>query len=810
MNTLLASAAFWLSAAALALELLLARMFAVSQWHHLAFMIISTALLGFAAGGALLGLLRQWMARDLRDWVSPLHLHICVLAFPAVAIAIIWGLNRLPLDFFRIPFEANQVGYLLLSYLLLALPFSISGGIIALAYALAGQRTGRVYAATMLGSTVGVLLPWSLLPILGLARSLWFAAALPLAMVACSWGPLAKLSKAKACKTASGAEGNRWNLGLLGAYGLMLIAVAALFLGSTNTTLIAPSPYKALSQLAQRPQTTVNNLVHDLRGTIQIASNPTWRYAPGLSLTFEGELPEQQALFSDGDRPLTLYHTVTDRRSWAFARHMLPCAGYQLYPSARRALLVLANGGAAPACALDARVEIIELTSAHAAITRSLAAHYQFVPRYRPPRSLLAEPSPRYDIIHIEEWGSSLLGVNALNQNHLLTREAFEAYLRNLSDKGILILGRKLLLPPADSLRLWATAHEALANMGFAQPAQHLLLLRNWELFTLIVSHRPLEPDKLAPLLDWTRRLNFDWVYAPAQMGIQANRFNQFARPYHYQNLQHLAAAYGSGKPQTFFNDYPLDVVPQSDNRPYPDRVIKWRDIKQLHQMKGRRIYGFLLSGESIVWVLLAETLLIGLVLLAVPLVRRRGPGSRSPGAILWYCGGLGIGFICFELYAIRQLTLLFDAPVISLALVLCILLSAAATGGLLADRIGPQRLRLLLLLIIMGLGLYAWLLPLLITRLLPWSTFAQYIGAGFLLLPGILLGLPFPLGLRLLGHGDFLRNMGWLSNGVASVIGAVIAAQAALLFGMHSIILLAIGGYGLAFTAVSIHHDPA
>ena len=48
------------SAAILAYEVLLVRLFAITQWHHFAFMAISIALLGFGVSGALLAVFRQW------------------------------------------------------------------------------------------------------------------------------------------------------------------------------------------------------------------------------------------------------------------------------------------------------------------------------------------------------------------------------------------------------------------------------------------------------------------------------------------------------------------------------------------------------------------------------------------------------------------------------------------------------------------------------------------------------------------------------------------------------------------------------
>jgi hypothetical protein len=42
---------FILSAAALAYEVLLIRLFSIIHWHHFAFMVISIALLGYGASG---------------------------------------------------------------------------------------------------------------------------------------------------------------------------------------------------------------------------------------------------------------------------------------------------------------------------------------------------------------------------------------------------------------------------------------------------------------------------------------------------------------------------------------------------------------------------------------------------------------------------------------------------------------------------------------------------------------------------------------------------------------------------------------
>ena len=47
------------SAAALAYEILLTRLFSIIQWHHFAYMMISVALLGYGAAGAAVTLTRE-------------------------------------------------------------------------------------------------------------------------------------------------------------------------------------------------------------------------------------------------------------------------------------------------------------------------------------------------------------------------------------------------------------------------------------------------------------------------------------------------------------------------------------------------------------------------------------------------------------------------------------------------------------------------------------------------------------------------------------------------------------------------------
>ena len=124
------------------------------------FLVISIALFGFAASGTVFSIAAPAVAR----WRG-VHWSLLVVLFSASMLAALTGLTRIPLDYHRLSLEPVQAAYLLAAYLLLALPFLFSGGLVAAAYMAQPQRTGAIYFTAMAGSALGVLLPVPLLSV---------------------------------------------------------------------------------------------------------------------------------------------------------------------------------------------------------------------------------------------------------------------------------------------------------------------------------------------------------------------------------------------------------------------------------------------------------------------------------------------------------------------------------------------------------------------------------------------------------------------------------------------------------------------
>jgi hypothetical protein len=792
------TAVFLLSLSSLALEVLLTRVFSISQWNHLSFMVISIALFGFAAAGTFLNI----MDTRKKDWEKRLSaggpVKIFIILYTVTAMGSFMVLNQIPLDYFRLPLEPVQIFYLLTAYLLLSLPFFFAGLVISLAYAFIPEKSGFVYFASMAGSACGAIIPFPFLPLLGEGRFIVLTALIPLIIVLFEKPTTNNIPAV----TKNIPRGKRF---ALQASVLLIVLIAGLIVSMGNSIGIKvnPSPYKDLSRVLQFPDTRIFETVTGLRGRFDSVQSPYIRFAPGLSLKFKGILPEQWAIYKDGDTPFFIYKLQLQKEE-GFSRFTLPYAGYMLVPNPEHILLIQDGGGSAIPCAMASGAPNITVVEQKPKIAHIVRNRYNIPVVNQTPRAFMAQSGKHYDIIHIENWGSSLPGSDALTQGYLFTTESFSEYLTHLTENGILILARKLLLPPADSIRLWAVAYESLKSLEFKNPERHIAVLRNWSTFTLIVSVKPF--NDTAVLKDFARSMNFDLVFLPGITKEMVNRFNIFDAPYHFFEINRLAEAYRSGTEKAYFKSYPIDVAPQPDNRPFPGRFLKWNRLKSLYKITGSRFYSLFMSGEIVVCVVFLEALVITVFLLLVPVFTIKKSDKKPNISLLLYFLAVGGGFMFVELFFIKKYIFIFGDPVISFTVVLTGILVFSGFGGYCSQRIGPGGLRYALIALIAVLIFIFLGLDPMIHGILGLSKILQYALAILLLiLPCFLVGLPFPLGMRYLLNRPAQRAYAWTANGCSSVLASVLSAQIALSLGIPIIILCAATAYFVAFLITNI-----
>ncbi|MEK6587683.1 MAG: hypothetical protein AABY97_02425, partial [Chloroflexota bacterium] len=158
-----------ISASTLAFEVTLTRLFAVQQFHHFAFLVVSLAVMGFAASGAILAF--QPTARSLAK---------LAMAYAGSVFSAYLVMNYLPFDSYSVAWDRRQLAVLLLYFLSAAAPFVFAGWTVGSCLTAAGEHAHRPYAANLAGSALGVPLALGAMPFIGADGAVLLAVSLGL------------------------------------------------------------------------------------------------------------------------------------------------------------------------------------------------------------------------------------------------------------------------------------------------------------------------------------------------------------------------------------------------------------------------------------------------------------------------------------------------------------------------------------------------------------------------------------------------------------------------------------------------------
>jgi len=799
---------FLLSAATLVFEINLSRLFSVAQFYHFAFLIVSLALLGYGASGTFLALFPTWGRQQPQRLLPSLSI-ASALCIPISYLLINW----LPFDSYSIAIDRRQVAILALHYIALATPFFFNGTAVGLLLAVYPQASGRIYAANLLGSSLGCLAILALPLALGGEGTVVFS------------GSLAALS---ALITFLDKE-NRpsWRPGRLGL--VLLLACMLIFglLDSGGRLLGLPtlhgldlrlSPYKGLSYALQYPGARVIFSRWNAFARIDVVNSPGVRSLPGLSYRYPQTPPLENGLFVDGD---DLSPVVLPGVEWDFAAYMPTAIAFLLRPQAN-ALVLEPRGGLDAVIALAGGARQVTAVEANPLIT-SQAQHIYQDPRLRmvlePERSYLRRSRQTFDVILFSltsAYHPINSGAYSLAEDYRYTLESFQAALEHLNPEGLLVTTRWLQTPPSEYLRTFALAVSALEKLGL-EPEERIVAFRGFNIGVLLAKLSPFTTQELSAIRAFAASRSFDLVYAPDIRPEEANRYNVLPSPLDYLAFRDLLMTKSRAD---WYRDYPFDVTPPTDDHPFFGHFFKWSQAGQVMAELGKTWQPFGGAGYFVVLALLVLVLLIaaGLILLPLLLSRWRSgkrvmalPASRSLWlAGLGYFGLVGLAYLLVEIPLIQHFILFLGQPAYAFATVLFSLLLFSGIGSQLSAHM-PHRV---VMVILVGLILaIPWLFPLVFDLTLGLSLLMRF-GVAVLLLapPSLLMGIPFPTGLRRLGaESPDLVPWVWAVNGAASVVASVLAALLALSFGFRLVLLVGAACYaGACFMATYLESRPS
>lgn len=773
------------------------RLFAIIQWHHFAYMIISLALLGYGASGSFLSLTRRWLQPRFKMFYMA-----NLLLFAVSSVACFLLVQRLPFNPQEVLWDLHQLGWLLLIYLLLALPFFFVANCIGLALTCFPVEISRTYAADLLGAGIGSVAIILLLFVIYPQTTLLVLATLTI------------LAGAVACFELG--LPSRW---LIGA--LALLTLLPWWIPEPWTQPMI-SPYKGLSQLLQVSGTRIVKQSSSPLGLITVVESPhiPLRHAPGLGLLATQWPSEQQAVFTDGDGMTAITRNRGDLAQFGYLDQMTSALPYHL--GLPENVLVLGAGGGSSVMQARyhgvASIDAVELNPQLAGLLLDEYADYTgrifdasgSTLHVAEARGFIATRDRLYDLIQIallDSYSASSAGLYALSESYLYTVEALGEYIDRLSPGGYLAISRWVKLPPRDALKLFATAVEALESMGVNHPGEQLILIRNWQISTLLIKNGPFSIGEIASLRQFCNERSFDLGYYPGIVADEANRNNILEQPHFYRGTRALL----SEQNKTFLADYKFRLQPATDDQPYFFHFFKWRVFPELMALKSQGGLPLLEMGYPILVATLIQAVVASFILILLPLIILRRGSRRSIRASirrnsLIYFTMLGLAFLFIEIAFIQRFILFLHHPLYAMSVVLAAFLLFAGMGSIYSNRFVASEHKTtaikwaVVAIITLGLG-YLVLLEPLFNSLIGVPIMAKVIVSIAMIAPlGFCMGIPFPLGLAKLNDlAPEMTPWAWGINGCASVVSTVLATLLAIHVGFSVVVLFALVFYAIA-----------
>lgn len=782
------AAVFLVSAVVIGYQILLVKLFSIQYWHHFAYLIISIALLGFGASGTFICLFRTKLES---------RLPAILFALPLLMLAALWFnlyfTRRIDFNPLIIAWQAGEILNLLLLGLALFTPFFLGALFIGLAFTFYTGASFRIYCTNLLGSGLGGLLV--LLALAGLGPHEIILAISFLLFSAAFLGAADRTRKLA-----------------LPFLGILLVILYATELRHLPLSM---SSYKDLSQVKLLRGTKIEREIFGPLGLVTVVSSPAYHYLPDLSLNCPHLLPAQMGLFWDGNTvgalnrlsgaPGELDFMGCRTASLAYALLSMPRV-FVLGAGSGTEILNAIHHGAKTVTAAEMNGDIARLMKGPLANESggvyglgNVKVHLE------EGRGFLQRTRERYDLIQVallESMGTAAAGVYALNENYLFTREAFRLYLDRLEPGGILSLSRWIENPPRGSIKLLATAIEVLDAQGGQDAAGSLVMIRSWQTVTILVKKGAFQKAEIEAVKTFCRTRLFDLCYYPGIRQEETNRFNLVEPDYFYLASQALL----SGQGDRFFRDYPFDVRPAKDDRPFFSHTFRPGMLKYYLGEEGRLYVPYMDWGYILVWVSFVLLTVVSFVLILLPLpFLGPSPGSGKIPCFIYF-GSLGLAYMFIEMSFLQQFIRYLSDPVFSALVVIGSFLAYSGIGSAIAGRLREVKrghVGAAVALIILSAAVFLIADSVLGRQIPLLPLWARCALCSLLIAPlAVPMGIPFPYGLHLLGQrAPGLLPWAWGVNGFFSVIGAAGTVLVAISLGFRSVVIAALLFYVLALS---------
>jgi predicted RNA methylase len=721
---------------------LLTRIYSATIGYNYAYLIISIALGGLGIGALL----------TLTGWTKVEY--ATIVALSAISIPLLLGFLA------TIPASLNTLS---VYFVASCIPFVLSGLVLAKALVRSDGEAHSIYFADLLAASLAPPVAVALLYVINPQTILLLSSTVG--------GALATVIAFK--QRTAWTSVLRQRTFALGVLSLLLCAAFLGFNFSSTALTSYPTPLKP----------TLNQA----RAT-GLDYTTTWN--PVSRIDVYGPGPYGYGIVSwlviDGD-------ASTPVLKWNSNATLLPITHFMLHvPYAlaqRKNVLVIGAGGgtdvdealmsgAQSVTAVEVNPTIVNIVRSYGSEAGNIYSNPKVNVFVDEGRSFLARSQTNYDLIDmtlVDSWAAVSSGAYSTSEAYLYTTDAFRLMINHLTPNGTLVIVRWDLELP----KVLLTLTNALEENGVlpSQVAKYIAVLGQTQYETstvsgndmIIVKRNPFTSHELAIL---SAVSPYKQIYVPN--GTSSSPYGAF---------------FAEGANETLLmTSFPNQrIIPATDNSPF------YFDFDQ----------GIPFQLAQALWVDAGIAAAIGVI--AFFPKKKSDTTKGESHALRWsaYYSLIGLGFILVEISLLQRLTLLIGYPTIAFASLLFFLLVSSACGSLISSKVRsssmPRTFSKLCALVAAGSAILVFLLPSVIAYAVSFGILERVGVSGLILVPlGILMGMPFPSGLRWLSDSNRNERIPSMLgiNFIASVIGSILGVIIGIYIGLGYSLIAAAACY--------------
>ena len=795
---------FLVALTTLMMELVLTRVFDVILNPNMAYMVITLAMFAFGLSGIYSALRPIATHKNVREFSA-----LLAFLFAVFSIAILPAMNFLPFDYTEIPeTPVLQCFSFLGMYLVLVIPFFLSGLIFTSLFSAYANEIQSLYFWDLTGAAIGCVILVPFLPLIGPGGLLFCASGLGL------------------FASALFSQRRMWSM----TAAIIAVAVISIpFLHSPEyfefrehinkrgvkearqLGKIEFSRWDPISKIDVIDVTEVDRTITEVSGTQK------------KHIAYDGGAQSSHIFPFDGN-----FKELRENIAHVIGKHFweigVLASHYLKRDTNQRVLIIGSAGGQETKAALlygAKHVDAVELVGTVVDLGKTRYAEYNGNIFHHPNvhvrvgegRSVLRAGRVKYDIIQIfsNHTSSSIAsGTGALATTYLQTSDAYREYFGRLNDDGILHINHHIYP------KMVTTAALAWKQMGRSDFQKHVLVFeqpgRQDNLPTVLIKMKPWTDQEVSALKDlFSLSLRLGVERRLVEDPLHPER--SFLSPVFYSgDLTELAE---------LSKKIEFRIMPSTDDKPYFNFLRKRIGLVESDTENFMNISTAKLLNSQIkkfvpmdiihLCVTGAASLFFVVIFIVLPL-HFAGVGKvrwSQKGSCLVYFSCLGAGFIIFELVLIQIFMHFIGFPLYTYSAVIFTLLLGAGVGSLSSKKLGVSLTNrwMVPFIGILVIGLF-----LLVTHRHIFDVFIAYpiviriLVSSLLIFPmGFFMGMPFPLGiLAIKSYPSGAIAWAWAMNGLFTVVGGFSSILLSIFLGFRQTLLLALILYVLAFSIFS------